>query len=261
MERAKLGVSLRDRIRNEEIQARCRGDRRRCSLQSNIANLVKAAASTCQIKCDRSAQWTCFGTHLGERHQRHRLHDITMKILSIVVLLALVAYKADAAPRPQDDAEPRSPSRGLLKRGLKGKPTTTTTTAAPQEEVEYEDDVDYSAEAQQEPSTEAPPSSTEGKKLVAGGVRPFRSNTDLLETLKRRRAQAAEQSKHGHSAAAQAHESPAADTASKGKKRFNNPPPARENNNEEAPAPAKPSRGRFGRRKFITSVHLSLNSE
>lgn len=59
------------------------------------------------------------------------------------------------------------------------------------QEEEY-DEGDYPAEESQEPSTEAPPSSTEGKKLVAGGVRPFRSNTDLLETLKRRRAQAAE---------------------------------------------------------------------
>lgn len=62
-----------------------------------------------------------------------------------------------------------------------------------QEEVEYEDEGDYPAEGEaQEPSTEAAPSSTEGKKLVAGGIRPFRSNTDLLEALKRRRLQAAE---------------------------------------------------------------------
>lgn len=62
-----------------------------------------------------------------------------------------------------------------------------------QEEVEYEDEGDYPAEGEaQEPSTEAAPSSTEGKKLVGGlAIRPFRSNTDLLEALKRRRAQAA----------------------------------------------------------------------
>lgn len=59
--------------------------------------------------------------------------------------------------------------------------------------MEYEDEAEYPAEGEAlEPSTEAPPSSTEGKKLLGGGVRPFRSNTDLLETLKRRRAQAAE---------------------------------------------------------------------
>ncbi|CAH0684339.1 unnamed protein product, partial [Chilo suppressalis] len=208
-------------------------------------NLEKAAVSVRQIKCDRRAQWTCFSdTGFSS--------DGTMKFFAIIVLLALVVGEVRPAARAQDESEARSPSRaGLLKRGLKGKPTTTTTTQAPEEEVEY-DDADYAAEEQQEPSTEAPPSSTEGKKLVAGGVRPFRSNTDLLETLKRRRAQAAEQSKHGHSSGAQ--ESSAAETAAKGsysKKRFNNPPPARESNNEEAPAApassAKPTRGRFGR--------------
>lgn len=61
-----------------------------------------------------------------------------------------------------------------------------------QEEEEYEDEPEYQEGEPQEPSTEAPPSSTEGKKLVGNGVRPFRSNTDLLEALKRRRAQAAE---------------------------------------------------------------------
>lgn len=60
-----------------------------------------------------------------------------------------------------------------------------------QEEVEYDDEAEYEAE-EAEPSSEAPPSSTEGKKLVGAGVRPFRSNTDLLETLKKRRQQAVE---------------------------------------------------------------------
>lgn len=62
-----------------------------------------------------------------------------------------------------------------------------------QDEVEYEDDGDYPADGeQQEASTEAPSSTTEGKKLVGSGVRPFRSNTELLEILKKKRAQAAE---------------------------------------------------------------------
>lgn len=61
------------------------------------------------------------------------------------------------------------------------------------EEVEYEDEDDYPAEGEaQEASTEAPTSTTEGKKLVGSGVRPFRSNTELLEILKKKRAQAAE---------------------------------------------------------------------
>ncbi|KAG6452225.1 uncharacterized protein LOC115444841 isoform X3 [Manduca sexta] len=146
-----------------------------------------------------------------------------MKILPLFILFACVAWQTLA----QEEGEVRPSSRGLLKRGLatRGKPTTTTT-VAPQEDAEYDEEADYPAEGESpEPSTEAPPpSSTEGKKLVAGGVRPFRSNTDLLETLKRRRAQAAE-----------------------GKRRFNSAPAKEATPNEEAPAPAKPSRGRFGR--------------
>ncbi|XP_049886352.1 skin secretory protein xP2 isoform X1 [Pectinophora gossypiella] len=178
-----------------------------------------------------------------------------MRILPLIVLVACVA--CEAAARAQDDGEARpAPSRGLLKRGLlaKGKQTTTTTTPAPQEEAEYEDEAEYADGEAQEASTEAPPSSTEGKKLVSGGVRPFRSNTDLLEALKRRRAQAAE-AKHGHSSApaAPAQDSPVEAAApaatpaksSYSKKRYNNAP--KESQNEEAPAPAKPSRGRFGR--------------
>ncbi|XP_047040401.1 uncharacterized protein LOC124644837 isoform X2 [Helicoverpa zea] len=149
-----------------------------------------------------------------------------MKILPLFILVACVVCSVLG----QDEERPAAPSRGLLKRGslAKGKPTTTTTTPAPQEEAEYEDDGDYPAEEQQEASTEAPSSTTEGKKLVGSGVRPFRSNTELLEILKRKRAQAAEDNKS--------------------KKRFNNAPVTREVANEEAPAPApKPSRGRFGR--------------
>ncbi|XP_053624051.1 uncharacterized protein LOC128682980 [Plodia interpunctella] len=176
-----------------------------------------------------------------------------MKILPLIVLAACVVMQVSA--RPQEDGEGRAvPPRGLLKRGLpKGKQTTTTTTEPPQE-AEY--DEDYPAEGEnQEPSTETPPSSTEGKKLVAGGVRPFRSNTDLLETLKRRRAQAAEaklhgQSNHASSAAASSQDivSEAPSKSSYSKKQFNRAP-ARDSNNEESPAASssKPSRSRFGR--------------
>ncbi|CAH4038903.1 uncharacterized protein LOC123718976 isoform X1 [Pieris brassicae] len=173
-----------------------------------------------------------------------------MRILPLFVLLVCFAWQTSA--RPQDDSESRAiPSRGLLKRGLvgKGKPTTSTTTAAPEEEGDYDEEGDYPAEAEaNEPSTEAPPSSTEGKKLVAGGVRPFRSNTDLLAALKRRRAQAAE-AKLGHSVPAVSQSQDVQTEASVkpnlSKKRFNTA--TRETKTEEAPAPAKPSRSRFGR--------------
>ncbi|XP_034839745.1 uncharacterized protein [Maniola hyperantus] len=171
-----------------------------------------------------------------------------MRILPLIVLFACLAWQATA--RPQDDAEPRAVSnRGaLLKRGLAGKQKTTTTTPAP-DEAEYEDEGDYPAEEAQEPSTEAAPSSTEGKKLGGLPVRPFRSNTDLLEALKRRRAQAVG-AKGGSSSVAQQQtetQTEAPVKANFSKKRFNTA--TRETKAEEAPAPApsKPSRGRFGR--------------
>ncbi|XP_030026638.1 predicted GPI-anchored protein 58 isoform X2 [Manduca sexta] len=171
-----------------------------------------------------------------------------MKILPLFILFACVAWQTLA----QEEGEVRPSSRGLLKRGLatRGKPTTTTT-VAPQEDAEYDEEADYPAEGESpEPSTEAPPpSSTEGKKLVAGGVRPFRSNTDLLETLKRRRAQAAEAKARGpvSTEAAPAQDAPAesAKSSYSGKRRFNSAPAKEATPNEEAPAPAKPSRGRF----------------
>ncbi|KAF9413162.1 hypothetical protein HW555_008516 [Spodoptera exigua] len=121
------------------------------------------------------------------------------------------------------------------------------------EEAEYEDEGEFSEEGEpQEASTEAPSSTTEGKKLVGSGVRPFRSNTELLEILKRKRAQAAEAKLHAPSTTTS---SPAQDSLdptkitynNKSKKRFNNSPVTREVANDEAPAPPKPSRGRFGR--------------
>ncbi|XP_028042749.1 uncharacterized protein LOC114252485 [Bombyx mandarina] len=171
-----------------------------------------------------------------------------MKILPLFVLIACVAWSACA----QEEGEARPAQRGLLKRGLltKGKPTTTTTTSAPQEYAEYEDEGDYPADGEAaEPSTEAaPPSSTEGKKLIAGGVRPFRSNNDLLEILKKKRAQAAEAKSRGSTVTESAAPSDAGGDAAKsnysGKKRANTPAAA----GEDTPAPApKPSRGRFNR--------------
>ncbi|CAH2103365.1 unnamed protein product [Euphydryas editha] len=169
-----------------------------------------------------------------------------MRILPLIVFVACLLCQTKA--RPQDE-EPRG-NRGLLKRGLVGKAKTTTTTPAPQEEEEYEDEAEYQEGEPQEPSTEAPPSSTEGKKLVGNGVRPFRSNTDLLEALKRRRAQAAEAKIQSNSASSVAQQASDSQTeapvkASYSKKRFNTA--TRETKAEEAPAPAKPSRGRFGR--------------
>ncbi|XP_075213009.1 uncharacterized protein LOC142319522 [Lycorma delicatula] len=68
--------------------------------------------------------------------------------------------------------------------------TTTTTTEAPAPDVYDDEPVDEELAGEEQPTTttEAP------KKFLKGGVvRPFRSNTDLIETLKRRRQQATQQ--------------------------------------------------------------------
>ncbi|KAF9804741.1 hypothetical protein SFRURICE_007644 [Spodoptera frugiperda] len=184
-----------------------------------------------------------------------RLELVHFGLISIETLSFILVACVVCSALAQDEERPPAPSRGLLKRGslAKGKATTTTTTAAPQEEGDYEEEGEYPEEGeQQEASTEAPTSTTEGKKLVGNGVRPFRSNTELLEILKRKRAQAAEAKLHAPSTTTS---SPAQDSLdptkitynNKSKKRFNNAPVTREVANDEAPAPPKPSRGRFGR--------------
>ncbi|XP_014260824.1 uncharacterized protein LOC106673268 [Cimex lectularius] len=85
---------------------------------------------------------------------------------------------------------PLIPNRANKQQALKAQTTTTTTTEAPAEEY---DEANYDEEEPQQTTTttEAP------KKGIRGGVlRPFRSNTDLIEALKRRRAQAGSASQH-----------------------------------------------------------------
>lgn len=60
----------------------------------------------------------------------------------------------------------------------------------PEQEPEYEDDPSAQKEYEDEASQSSTTSTTEAsKKIGTGRVRPFRSNQDLLETLKRRRAE------------------------------------------------------------------------
>lgn len=74
--------------------------------------------------------------------------------------------------------------------GKKRAPAAQSTTSKPVEqapEEDVEEDEDALDESQEH---EAPTTTTESaKKLRNGGVRPFRSNEDLLAALKRRRAQ------------------------------------------------------------------------
>ena len=79
---------------------------------------------------------------------------------------------------------PIVPNRAAAKQSVATKTSTTPEPEPEYEEVVY-DDEEQLAPVTTTTSTEAP------KKGIRGGVvRPFRSNTDLIEALKRRRAQA-----------------------------------------------------------------------
>ncbi|XP_076237132.1 uncharacterized protein LOC143180952 [Calliopsis andreniformis] len=74
--------------------------------------------------------------------------------------------------------------------GRKGAATTQSTTAKPVEHpVEVDEEGEEELEENPEQQEEVLTTTTEASKKVRGGVRPFRSNQDLLAALKRRRAQ------------------------------------------------------------------------
>lgn len=80
--------------------------------------------------------------------------------------------------------------RGRVNVGRKGAATTQSTTAKPVEQsVEVDEEGEEELEENQEQIEEVLTTTTESSKKVRGGVRPFRSNQDLLAALKRRRAQ------------------------------------------------------------------------
>ncbi|CAH0556635.1 unnamed protein product [Brassicogethes aeneus] len=126
---------------------------------------------------------------------------------NILLIFGLVCLIGSSLARPVDEeinqendpeAEaPKKPARPLIGRrplaGRNNKPTSsTTTTAAPQEEEEPVEEAEYEDEEIQTSSTTEAPK----KGLFKGGVRPFRSNDDLLATLKRRREQAVSNKSH-----------------------------------------------------------------
>lgn len=128
--------------------------------------------------------------------------------------------------------------------GKKKAPAQSTTSKpveqAPEEdEVEGEDALDENQEHE-----EAPTTTTESAKKLRnnGGVRPFRSNEDLLAALKRRRAQTGPSSHTRETATTQ---SAVEHTTAKSKATTNN----RSNNKASAGNEARTSvRGRFGGR-------------
>lgn len=96
----------------------------------------------------------------------------------------------------EESAAPAGPKRPALRRPGVGKATkTTTTTAAPEEDNEYDDGEGNNAEGEEGDDdglgTSSTTTTTEAPKKVIGPViRPFRSNDDFLNSLKRRQQDA-----------------------------------------------------------------------
>ncbi|BET02387.1 Hypothetical protein NTJ_15205 [Nesidiocoris tenuis] len=126
-----------------------------------------------------------------------------MRISTLIFLVCAVGCAVGLAQDFQEADDKRSKYRSprgpvipnrTLKNQLKPAPSSTTTEAPPPvdaAEGEYYDDAAYDEALGAEEPKETTTTSTEPpKKGIRGGVvRPFRSNEDLIEALKRRRAQ------------------------------------------------------------------------
>jgi len=133
-------------------------------------------------------------------------------------------------------------SRGRANVANVGKKRTPaqSTTSKPVEQTPEEDEVESEDAFDENEEHEAPVTTTESTKKLRnnGGVRPFRSNEDLLAALKRRRAQAGPSS---HSRETAATHSAVEHTTAKSKATTNN------RNKASAGNDARTSgRGRFG---------------
>ncbi|XP_076683801.1 uncharacterized protein LOC143376907 isoform X2 [Andrena cerasifolii] len=134
-------------------------------------------------------------------------HAMKLALLVAIGCLVVVAraaeeeydYEEEPAAAPVTPAPARSTSgrlggllspRGRVNVGRKATGTTQSTTAKPVEQpAEVDEEGEEELEENQDQQEEVPTTTTESSKKVRGGVRPFRSNQDLLAALKRRRAQ------------------------------------------------------------------------
>ncbi|XP_018800058.1 PREDICTED: uncharacterized protein LOC108975789 [Bactrocera latifrons] len=122
-----------------------------------------------------------------------------MKFFNITLLLVVLALVCcfSLTYAQEEGAAPSGPKRPALRRPVGGKAAkTTTTTASPEEEDnEYEEGEGNAAEGEDgdeeglgasstTTTTEAP------KKVIGPVIRPFRSNDDFLNSLKRRQQDA-----------------------------------------------------------------------
>ncbi|XP_043602159.1 uncharacterized protein LOC122576235 [Bombus pyrosoma] len=131
-----------------------------------------------------------------------------LAIFALVVVSCLIAVVRSAEEEYDYEEEPAAPvtpaparsnsgrlggllsSRGRVNVGRKSSaPAQSTTAKAVEQPVEAEEEGEEEFDDNQDQQEEIPTTTTESSKKVRGGVRPFRSNQDLLAALKRRRAQ------------------------------------------------------------------------
>ncbi|XP_018322295.1 uncharacterized protein LOC108735010 [Agrilus planipennis] len=155
-------------------------------------------------------------------------------------------YEEEPAPPPKPVARPivgrRSP---LIRAGAGSKASTTTTTTPTPDLKENEEEIVEEELPEEEEAAPAETSSTteSGRKLKGGILRPFRSNEDLLATLKKRREQAVSNKNH---LKAQVHEPQESSPVA-----------------SEAEKPATPSKPKLssGRRKFNKNDNVNQDAE
>ncbi|XP_015116895.1 uncharacterized protein LOC107041050 [Diachasma alloeum] len=149
-------------------------------------------------------------------------------------------YEDEPAPAPVTPAPSKPAGRlgGLLSPrarapvGRKATPASTTPKPVEQPVEEEFDEGEEVVDENQEPEETSTTTTEATKKLRAGGVRPFRSNEDLLAALKRRRAEVGTHKKEHPTTQTSADSSTSKSKAS-----------GRKNNESTTRAPA---RGRFG---------------
>ncbi|XP_017888795.1 helicase SWR1 isoform X2 [Ceratina calcarata] len=130
-----------------------------------------------------------------------------LAIFSMVAIGCLIAvvssadedydYEEEPAASPVTPAPTKSSrlggllsSRGRVNVGRKPAATAASTTAkAIEQPAETEEEGEEELDENQEQQEEVLTTTTEASKKVRSGVRPFRSNQDLLAALKRRRSQ------------------------------------------------------------------------
>ena len=159
-----------------------------------------------------------------------------MKFCNISLLFVIIALICSFCHTFAQDVASPGPKRIALRRPIVGAVAKTTTTAPPP--PAYDDDGDYpeenpegenGEEGEQSAASSTTTTTTEPPKKIGPVIRPFRSNDDFLNSLKRRQMNA---KKHHQTEKPTPKSRPAAGGSENG-----------DQAEESAPAPVAPSKG------------------